>query len=175
MKDMSRADIAELSGERAVIMMLPCKNMQHMNGKTVPLVVGGGGAFIDAPAELLNLRRVDPVAAAERSSTPLFRNSDGSAITEGQVRQTIKLLMADVGAAAADFGAHSLRIGGATALYKAGASHIDIMTMGRWSSDCYRLYVRACLGHSVHWSRLAASTAVDYTAEVDEYRQVDCF
>ena len=175
MKDMSRADVAELSDERAVIMMLPCKNMQHMNGKTVPLVVGGGGAFIDAPAELLNLRRVDPVAAAEQSSTPLFRNSDGSAITEGQVRQTIKLLMADVGAAAADFGAHSLRIGGATALYKAGASHIDIMTMGRWSSDCYRLYVRACLGHSVHWSRLAASTAVDYTAEVDEYRQVDCF
>ena len=93
--------------------------------------MGGGGAFIDAPAELLNLRRVDPVAAAEQSSTPLFRNSDGSAITEGQVRQTIKLLMADVGAAAADFGAHSLRIGGATALYKAGASHIDIMTMGR--------------------------------------------
>ena len=74
MKDMSRADIAELSGERAVIMMLPCKNMQHMNGKTVPLVVGGGGAFIDAPAELLNLRRVDPVAAAEQSSTPLFQS-----------------------------------------------------------------------------------------------------
>ena len=60
MKDMTRADIAELSDERAVIMMLPCKNMQQMNGKTAPLVVGGGGAFIDAPAELLNLRRVGP-------------------------------------------------------------------------------------------------------------------
>ena len=47
-KDMSRADIADLSVEKAVVMMLPCKNMQHMNGKTVPLVVGGGGTFIDA-------------------------------------------------------------------------------------------------------------------------------
>ena len=67
---MSRADIADLSVEKAVVMMLPCKNMQHMNGKTVPLVVGGGGTFIDAPAELLNLRRVDPVSVAEQAATP---------------------------------------------------------------------------------------------------------
>ena len=155
--------------------MLPCKNMQHMNGKTVPLVVGGGGTFIDAPAELLNLCRVDPVSVAEQAATPLFRNADGSAITEAQVRSTIQALMADEGAVGADFGAHSLRIGGATALYRAGASHVDIMTMGRWSSDCYRLYVRSCLGHSVDWSRRAASTPVDYTAAVDEYKHVDCY
>ena len=174
-KDMSRADIADLSVEKAVVMMLPCKNMQHMNGKTVPLVVGGGGTFIDAPAELLNLCRVDPVSVAEQAATPLFRNADGSAITEAQVRSTIQALMADEGAVGADFGAHSLRIGGATALYRAGASHVDIMTMGRWSSDCYRLYVRSCLGHSVDWSRRAASTPVDYTAAVDEYKHVDCY
>ena len=35
------------------------------------------------------------------------------------------------------FGAHSLRIGGATALFAAGAETIHIRTMGRWSSDCY--------------------------------------
>ena len=72
-----------------------------------------------------------------------------------------------------EFGAHSLRIGGATALFKAGASQIDIMTMGRWSSDCYRLYVRACFGHAVEWSRKAGSTSVDDVAE--EYKEVDCY
>ena len=49
-RDMSRADVAELSAERAVVMMLPCKNMQHLNGKTVPLVVGGGGLFHRRPS-----------------------------------------------------------------------------------------------------------------------------
>ena len=77
------------------------------------------------------------------------------------------------GASPAEFGAHSLRIGGATALFKAGASQIDIMTMGRWSSDCYRLYVRACFGHAVEWSRKAGSTSVDDVAE--EYKEVDCY
>ena len=47
------------------------------------------------------------------------------------------------------------------------------MTMGRWSSDCYRLYVRACFGHAVEWSRKAGSTSVDDVAE--EYKEVDCY
>lgn len=174
-KDLSRADVAELSEDRAVVMMLPCKNMQHLSGKTVPLVVGGGGTFIDAPAELLNLARVDPVNRSAAASTPLFRHANGSAITEAELRETVKALMAGAGADGADFGAHSLRIGGATALYKAGASHLDIMTMGRWSSDCYRLYVRACFGGAVRWSRLAGSTPVDDVAAISEYREVDCF
>ena len=172
-RDMSRADVAELSAERAVVMMLPCKNMQHLNGKTVPLVVGGGGLFIDAPAELRNLLTVDPVYGDRATRTPLFRHADGSAITEAQVRDMIKRLMQRAGASPAEFGAHSLRIGGATALFKAGASQIDIMTMGRWSSDCYRLYVRACFGHAVEWSRKAGSTSVDDVAE--EYKEVDCY
>ena len=52
-------------------------------------------------------------------------------------------------------------------------NNVDIMTMGRWSSDCYRLYVRACFGHAVEWSRKAGSTSVDDVAE--EYKEVDCY
>jgi hypothetical protein len=36
-----------------------------------------------------------------------------------------------------------MRIGGATALFAAGANETVIRTMGRWSSDLHRLYVRA--------------------------------
>ena len=108
-RDMSRADVAELSAERAVVMMLPCKNMQHLNGKTVPLVVGGGGLFIDAPAELRNLLTVDPVYGDRATRTPLFRHADGSAITEAQVRDMIKRLMQRAGASPAEFGAHERR------------------------------------------------------------------
>ena len=40
------------------------------------------------------------------------------------------------------FGAHSLRIGGATAALAAGIEPSTIRLMGRWSSDVYELYVR---------------------------------
>jgi hypothetical protein len=72
-KDLSRGDLRHITGERLVAMMCPCKNMHHLNGKTVPLIIGAGGAFIDAVAEMNNLLRVDPVDAAKAQSTPMFR------------------------------------------------------------------------------------------------------
>eukprot|EP00966_Prymnesium_polylepis_P018184 419422-Prymnesium_polylepis.1 len=69
----------------------------------------------------------------------------------------MKALMASVGQHPEHFGAHSLRIGGATALFAAGADPTIIRTMGRWSSDSYRLYVRACFPQTIEWSRRAGS------------------
>ena len=71
----------------------------------------------------------------------------------------------------------SLRIGGATALLAAGADPIHIKTMGRWSSDCWRLYVRACFEQTVQWTRRLGSQQVHdvqgsyetLAQEVDEY------
>ena len=57
-------------------------------------------------------------------------------------------------------GNYSLRIGGATALFAAGADPIHIRTMGRWSSDCYRLYVRACFEQTMAWTRKLGSQLV---------------
>ena len=69
-----------------------------------------------------------------------------------------RLLMARIGEDPDLFGAQSYRIGGASALFAAGANETVIRTMGRWSSDLYRLYVRACFEQCVKWSRLAGST-----------------
>ena len=77
--------------------------------------------------------------------------------------------MTAIGENANEFGTHSLRIGGATALFAAGASPEVIRTMGRWSSDCYRLYVRACYQSSLDWTQKAGSTPVtDMHSEFDE-------
>eukprot|EP00966_Prymnesium_polylepis_P205614 4764874-Prymnesium_polylepis.1 len=46
-----------LTAERLVYMMCQCKNMKHLSGKTMPLVIGGGGTYIDAVAEVRNLMR----------------------------------------------------------------------------------------------------------------------
>ena len=41
-----RSDIVELTDDRLVIMMAPCKNMKHLVGRTCPLVIGSGGEYI---------------------------------------------------------------------------------------------------------------------------------
>ena len=167
--DMTRADIASISAERLVVMMRPCKNMQHLSGKTVPLIIGAGGTYVDAVAEMANLARVDPVSDAEAPLTPMFRQEGGAALTTRRVREWTAALVASIGLDPSQFGAHSYRIGGATALFAAGAEPTIIRTMGRWSSDCYRLYVRACFKQTLNWSRICGSQEVhDVAAEFEE-------
>ena len=78
----------------------------------------------------------------------------------GSLRRLLQSLMLAVGEEPKHFGLHSLRIGGATALFAAGATPTVIRTMGRWSSDCYRLYVRACYEQTLFWSSKYGSTPV---------------
>ena len=167
-RQLSRADITVLDVEKMVLMMLPCKNMRHLAGKTVPLVVGAGGTYVDAVAEMINLFKVDPVRG-DPATTPLFRDVDGNPLTYEGVLAWVKRLMAAVGENPCEFGTHSLRIGGATALFAMGADPTVIRTMGRWSSDCYRLYVRACYEATMAWSKKAGSAKVtDLAGEFDE-------
>ena len=175
--DMTRADIAVLTRERLVVMMRPCKNMQTLTGKTVPLVIGAGGEFVDAVEEMHNLLRVDPTPAGAEASTPLFRSFDehgrAAPLSTKLVREWTRSLMLSIGEDPSQFGSHSYRIGGATALFAAGADPLIIRTMGRWSSDCYRLYVRACFSATVEWTRRCGSQEVSDVA--GEFAEVDCY
>ena len=174
---LTRADLVSLTPERLVLMMHPCKNMQHLAGKTVPLIVGAGGHFVDAVAEMRNLAAIDPVSQAAEASTPLFRTGkigeQRKPLSIKSVREWTKALMLSIGLDPSQYGAHSYRIGGATALFSAGADPTVIRTMGRWSSDCYRLYVRACFPKTIEWSRICGSQAVSEVAA--EFDEVDCY
>ena len=171
LKHLTRADLHECTEERLVLMMLPCKNMRHLSGKTCPLVIGSGGELIDAVAEVRNMLAVDPVHPDRAASTPLFRVPESNEpLRTNMLHGLIRNMMAAIGETdPSQFGTHSLRIGGATALFAAGADETTIRTMGRWSSDCYRLYVRACFESTLKWSRLAGSAQVsDLAGEFDE-------
>jgi hypothetical protein len=171
-KDMTRADLVSLTDSRAIVMMRPSKNMAHLHGKTVPLVIGAGGKFIDAVAELNNLVLVDKVRASDAPNVPLFR--DGTrALNATTMRRDLQYMMSTVGQEPGQFGLHSLRIGGATALFAAGADPIVIRTMGRWSSDCYRLYVRACFEATQAWTVKAGTQ--DVTDVAGEFDEVDSY
>ena len=168
---LTRDDIVQLDDEKMVIMMHPCKNMHHIGGKTCPLVIGAGGQYIDAVAEVRNMLKVDPSGAA---TTPLFRNPDtNQPIGYDLMLATVKRLMAAVGENPEHFGTHSLRIGGATALFAGGASETVIRTMGRWSSDLHRLYVRACFEQCCDWTRRAGSTPFNDMA--NHFEEVDFY
>ena len=174
--NLTRSDIKRCDERMLVIMIHPCKNMHELSGKTSPLVIGAGGRFIDAAAEVANMLRVDPVPSGMEAVTPLFRDPvSGQALRQAHVMLAIRRCMARIGEDPAHFGTHSLRIGGATALFAAGADATVIRTMGRWSSDLYRLYVRACFEKSIEWSKRCGSTSVREIAGVREFYEVDYY
>ena len=81
--------------------------------------------------------------------------------------------MSAIGEKPHQFGTHSFRIGGATALFAQGADETAIRTLGRWSSDIHKLYVRASFERCLEWTRRAGSAVVTDVArvidEVDDY------
>lgn len=172
-KGITRADIKELTSERAVLMTAPSKNNNHLGGKTCPVVMGAGGDFIDPVAELANLLKVDPLPEGmDPDSVPLFRDTTKGwhePLRSKSVLNITRELMHTVGENPDHFGTHSYRIGGASALFAAGADMTVIRTMGRWSSDIYHLYVRACFERCCEWTRKAGSTVLtDVDSTVDE-------
>ena len=173
-RHLTRKDVRVLTREQLVVMMLPCKNMRHLNGKTVPLAIGAGGQFIDAVWEMNNLLRVDPTPEGKAATTPLFRDpATNTPLRTGYLRKITAQLLISIGLDSRQFGLHSYRIGGATALFAAGATPMVIRTMGRWSSDCYRLYVRACFEQTLSWSRACGSTVVNNLA--GQFEEVDFY
>lgn len=168
-----REDLVHFTKERMVIMIQPCKNMRHLNGKTSPLTIGAGGEMVDAVAEMRNVFEVDPTPKERAAETPLFRNpATNKPFTYDEIMKWTRLVVAAAGENPDDYGTHSFRIGGATALFAKDANETVIRTMGRWSSDMHRLYTRACFEHVCEWTKRAGSADVT-TLEGFEFTEVD--
>ena len=69
--------------------------------------------------------------------------------------------MGAIGQDAARYGAHSLRIGGATAALAAGVEPSMIRLLGRWSSDVAEIYMRISRQAASKVSALVGSTGFD--------------
>ena len=157
---LTRADVkvyTRSDGSRYLILTFrPAKRRGQR--KVVPLLLGGGGSLLDPVAAYEAMVAADPVPARELATTPLFRRANGSAIKVAEVRGMVKLLMSSLGLDPARFGAHSLRIGGASAALAAGMGPAAIRAAGRWSSDIYELYCRLSRESAAHVSVVIGST-----------------
>ena len=172
----TRADVSfrwKGGREEAVLMTRPRKKGAHRTeqGKQVPVLLTGGGKYLDPVRALRELFERDPVPQEKWASTPLFRGGDGGAFTTAKVRGMAKWVVAMSGGDPTLYGAHSLRIGGATAALAAGVPALVIKAMGRWGSDVYEIYA--------HLSDVAARefgkkvTSIDYGEVVGAYYSED--
>ena len=94
------------------------------------------------------------------SQTPLFSFArTRQAVGVSTVRGMVKALMRSLGYDPCAFGAHSLRIGGASAAFAAGIEPSAIRLAGRWSSDVYEIYVRLSRQAASRLGRVIGSTA----------------
>ena len=166
--NLSRADVKFYYDEHGalyvVVMMRPCKNGKYLRGKTVPIVLAGGGTLVDPVSALWELYAGDPVPESVEHVTPLFRiRSRGTtgSLTVDQVRVEVKTLMSSLGLDPARFGAHSLRIGGATAAAAAGVPPSVIRVMGRWNSDIFEIYTRLTQQAAARMTGVIGSTPFD--------------
>ena len=90
----------------------------------------------------------------------LFCWPNGQAFTTTDVRVAVRKCMLAAGLDQTRFGAHSLRIGGATAALAAGVSPQVIRMLGRWSSDVYLIYCRMSLQAALGVSEALCSAVV---------------
>lgn len=94
------------------------------------------------------------------AQTPLF-TLEGRPLKGTTVHGMVQSIMGSLGENPSEFGTHSLRSGGATALADAGCPEVVLKTLGRWSSECYRIYARAAFSSVMAWGiRMASSDAV---------------
>ena len=146
------------------------KDLRVLRGKQSRVVVAGGGTVLDPVADLMEwLRRRRALGLAEDG--PLFCWTDGRSFTVSEVRQAVRAVMQAAGYDPAKFGAHSLRIGAATAALAAGVSPQLIRLMGRWSSDVYELYCRMSLQAAVGVGRVITSVSGVRPLESESFHQ----
>ena len=142
--NLTRSDVSfkvdEKGVEYMVVMMRPSKQYPGAR-KDIPLLIQSGGTLLDPVKAVRRMIELDPVPTDEKATTPLFRLR-GKAISVPQVRAMVKVLMQSIGLDQSRYGAHSLRIGVATAALAAGLSPATIRAAGRWSSDIYVIYCR---------------------------------
>lgn len=87
-----------------------------------------------------------------RSSAPLFQLERSTSFTREFVTATLRESLAFHGIHG-HYSGHSFRRGAATWAKRVGLSSDDIQLLGRWKSDCYRLYITTHPQHILAASR----------------------
>ena len=81
-------------------------------------------------------------------SGPVMQWHRNRGVTRGQITGLLKQAAESLGLPTDRLATHSLRAGGATAMYDSGFSDTEISFHGRWSSEAWKVYVHRTIGRS---------------------------
>ncbi|XP_073678908.1 uncharacterized protein [Garra rufa] len=91
----------------------------------------------------LQLRR----SQSKNPSDPLFTDDFNRPVSRFWFQKHLKVVLLLSGTPADNFSSHSFRIGAATTAAQKGMSQQQIQTLGRWSSDAFKSYIRTDRSH----------------------------
>ncbi|XP_077986282.1 uncharacterized protein LOC144440778 [Glandiceps talaboti] len=109
--------------------------------KGVDVVVGCSGSSICA-VDLLSRLYSQRIKAGASPNDALFLMPGNKPLTRYILFKSLKTSLSHIGLDSSLYSGHSFHSGGATSAAAAGISDWEIKVMGRWSSDCYRRYIR---------------------------------
>ena len=90
--------------------------------------------------------------------SPAFSYSTGRFITYSMFTTRLKSLLGQAGYDPSAYSGHSFRRGGATLLYKLGASILQIQLSGDWSSQCFARYLHISVDDRLEIQQLVANS-----------------
>jgi len=101
------------------------------------------GQLVDHVAALTRMQHHFPERWRGERELPLFRLRNGRPLRRSRVQELLGLAGAAVGIPPNKLGSHSLRIGGATALYRHCQDVETVKRFGRWASNAVHAYLAA--------------------------------
>jgi len=104
--------------------------------------IEGENAELCAVRALGALFEAFPERHGKEAALPLFRWTDGTGVSRLFIRDLLRRAADDVGLPALRVQVHSLRLGGATALWAATGNLALVKRVGRWQSDAVHRYLQ---------------------------------
>ncbi|CAH3020177.1 unnamed protein product [Porites evermanni] len=121
-----------------------CLTLHLKASKTTPYRQGCSLLIAPSHRSVCAVRALRKYLALRLTSgtSPLYVFQSGNYLIRAKVTTIIRTLLQWLGISSELYASHSFRIGAATSAAEAGLPPWLIQTLGRWSSNCYTLYIR---------------------------------
>ena len=148
-----RREDAKPSDDNFLVFLRGSKTDPFRQGHTIVISPSGRSVCaVRALRRFLSLRQ-------GRQEEPLFRLVDGTYLTRTTFTSRLRSHLQAAGIDETLYAGHSFRIGAANTAAAAGLPSWLIQTLGRWSSDCYRLYIHTAFNTLCKVAAQLASTS----------------
>ena len=150
-----------IEGDVAHIVIKASKTDPFRNGITIRLA-----ANTSTLCPIAALKNFLPLHPTQHG--PLFTYQDKKFLTRKELNVTLKSTTNGL----ANTSSHSLRIGAASTAAAMGCPRWLIQSMGRWSSDCFRTYIRVSIHTIINTSHILSHCTDTITSSFDPYKQI---